>query len=213
VLALLGASLPSACGRSATANPVEAKLEREDLVAVTRLLRGAEPAVAREVASARAAWPLLLDGLPAHPSAAAAERILGAVSAAQHLPLPGLLAEPQAAALTGPASPLAGRYRDFQQLASASWRQIGFALTAVQAGSPRAAGFARATVALYIEGVYDAHYSLAETGTEAAGAYTTLGGAGELGRALGIDEVEQIERSYSPAADRLEPHARVKLGG
>ncbi len=211
-LAVLAALALTACGRAITANPVEARLAREDLVAVARALRSCEPAVQREVAATRAAWPLLVDGIPARVSASARTRILAAAIAGQALPLPALLAEPEAGALTGPASPLAGRYRDFQQLSSAGWRQIAADLGEIEHGPPRAARFARETVALDIEGVYDAHYSIAEVGKQVASAYKALGGAPVLGGALGAGEVQQLTESYSRSRDRLLPHERVKLG-
>lgn len=208
---LLG--LLSSCGRtSISTDPVQAKLEREDLVAVARALHAVEPGVAEEVAAARRAWPLLIDGLPNPVGVRARERILLAAEAAGRLALPALLSEREAAALTGPGSPLAGRYRDFQELCSASWRQIAVALHQAEAGPPSAARYARANVGIYVEGVYDAHYSLAEAGRRVASAYQMLGGAPAFGAALTQAEVDQLEGFYTAAHDRLTPHERVKLG-
>jgi hypothetical protein len=199
------------CGRGRTATPAEARLEREDLVVVAHALRSAEEPVDREVAAARSAWPLLVDGLPRSISASVRARIGAAVQAAARLPLPALLGEREAAALTGPASPLAGRYRDFQQLCSDSWRLIGDALAEVRRGGA-AARFVRATAPLYIEGIYDSHYSLAETGKELLAAYETLGGAPAFGSSLTAREVRQLAESYARLRDRLQPHERVRLG-
>ena len=209
-LALLAAL--AGCASPPTSNPAEARLEREDFVAVARTLRALVPAVDGEVAAARAAWPFVLDGLPAHVGALARARILAAVRSAERLPLPALFTEQQAATLTGPGSPLAGRYRDFQQLNSASWRQIAVALAQIERGPARVASFARANAPIYIEGVYDAHYSIAETGRDVARGYETLGGAAMLGAVLGEREVRELEGSYTRAGDRLTPHERVKLG-
>ncbi len=191
---------------------MEAHLQREDLVAVARLLQSVEPAVDSEVAAARAAWPLVLDGLPAQIGAPARSRILAALESALRLPLPALLAERQAAALTGPGSPLAGRYRDFWGLCRDSWKQLAAALGEIEHGSPRAARFARATAALYIEGIYDAHYSIAEAGMQVMAAYKALGGAPVLGAVLSESAVAQLAASYTRARDELSPHERVRLG-
>jgi len=204
--------LPAGCGKPRTAVPAEARLEREDLVAVAHALRSAEGGVEREVAAARAAWPFLIGGIPTRQTATARSRIEAAVRAAGELPLPALLDEGQAAALTGPGSPLAGRYRDFQELCSTSWRLIGDALAEIERGPASAARFARANVALYIEGVYDAQYSLGETGMEMLAAYKTLGAAPVFAALLTPGEVAQIAQTYSRSRERLQPHERVKLG-
>ena len=192
--------------------PAEAKLEREDLVAVTRALRSAQPAVESETAAARAAWPYLIDGIAARPPASARAHIEAAVRAARALPLRAVMAEPEASALTGPGSPLAGRYRDFQKLCSASWRMIGHALKEIDGGTAAAASFTRENVALYIEGVYDAQYSLAETGADLQAAYNTLGAAPVFGSLLTQRQIASLARTYSPSLVRLQPHERVKLG-
>jgi len=61
------AVLLAGCG-SGSANastPAAERLQREDLVAVARGLRQAEPSARREMAAARIAWPLVANGLPA----------------------------------------------------------------------------------------------------------------------------------------------------
>jgi hypothetical protein len=212
-LALALAALTLAgCGKASSANPVEARLQREDFVAVARVLQGVEPAVDSEVAAARAAWPFILDGLPAQIGARARARILAAVESALRMPLPALMAERQAAALTGPGSPLAGRYRDFWGLCRDSWKQLAAALGEIEHGSPRAARFARATAALYVEGIYDAHYSIAEAGEQVSAAYQTLGGAPVLGAVMSERAVGQLAASFTRPRDELSPHERVKLG-
>ena len=199
------------CGKKA-ATPAEAQLEREDLVAVARALRSVETPVARATAAAKAAWPLLLDGVPAAPSAAQAAGIEAAVRSASAVPLPALFGEQESASLTGPASSLAGRYRDYEQLSSASWKQIGAALAAARGGSRSASAFARANAPLYIEGIYDAQYSLGETSKSLLDAYKTLGGTKTLGAALSEAEVLQLARTYTRAQERLQARARVRLG-
>ena len=199
------------CGKKRTATPAETRLEREDLVAVARALKSVERPVEQETASTTAAWPFVLDGVPSRPSSTARRQIGSAVKNAAALPLPALLSEQGAASLTGPASPLAGRYRDFQELASASWKQLGAALGVVERGGSGAA-FARANAPLYIEGIDDAHYSLGETAKEVMEAYETLGGAAVLGAVLSEREVQQLAQTYSRSRERLQPRPRVKLG-
>lgn len=181
-------------------------------MAVAKALREVEGSVSHEVAAARAAWPVVLGGIPSHLSAEQRSRIEAAADSAARVPLPALLGERGAAALTGPASPLAGRYRDFVELSATSWKLIAAAVREIEDGAPAAAKFARATVALYIEGVYDAHYSLGETGQLVLAAYKTLGGAGVMGPSLTQAEVDELVGSYSRGRDRVEPHERVKLG-
>ena len=86
----------------------------------------------------------------------------------------------------------------------------GAALAAVLPFS--AARFARANVALYIESVYDAHFSLAQIGKHLLAAYKTLGGGGAFGASLTPAEVDALARAYSEGQDRLYPHVGVRFG-
>ena len=72
--------------------------------------------------------------------------------------------------------------------------------------------FARANVALYIESVYDAHFTLAQIGKKVLDGYGKLGDGKAFGAALVTDEVEALARAYSEAKDRLHPHVGVRLG-
>ena len=65
-------------GASSVKSPASERLQREDLVSVSRGLRQAQSSVQQEMAAARIAWPLVANGLPA------------SIPAATHeVPLPG----------------------------------------------------------------------------------------------------------------------------
>jgi hypothetical protein len=209
---LSGAAIAAAgCGADQHLTAQELRLERADLLAVSRTLSAVEPSVASEVAATKAAWPLVVNGLPAE-TITARTAIGAATERAAAIRLPGLFEERQAASLTGPGSSLAGLFRSFSILATRGWRLIGAAIEEIEHGSPAAARFARANVALYIESVYDAHYGLAQIGKQLAADYEKLGGAGAFGASLTHAEVTALADAYSEAADRLHPHTGVRLG-
>jgi len=197
-------------GKHATAQ--EQQLERADLVAAAHTLRGAEASVGSEVEAAKAAWPLVSDGVPAHPSASWRAAVALADRRAGAMRLPALFAERGAASLTGPASGLAGTFRSFGVLSARGWRLIDAAGGEVQHGDALVARFARENVALYVECVYDAHFGLAQLGKRVLKAYKTLGGSKAFGSSLTQAEVDGLAAFYSEASDRLHPRARVRLG-
>jgi len=200
-------------GSSTTAivKPVT-RLEREDFVSVVHALAGAEPAMAKEVAATKSAWQLVANGLPRRPSAGTRVTIETAGEAAAKLKLPALFGEREAAALTGPGSGPVGLFRTFVGLSSRGWQLIGSSIEAIEHGSPAAARFARANVALYIESVYDAHFSVAQIGKQIDAGYERLGGAAAFGWLLTEPEVGQLVETYSEANARLHPHVGVQLG-
>ncbi|MGA2455001.1 MAG: hypothetical protein ABSG93_15930 [Solirubrobacteraceae bacterium] len=213
LLMLSGAALAiGGCGASRGATPQSQRLQRADLVVVSRALTEREPSVRREVAATKAAWPLIAHGLPADPGASSHPAIRAAIERAAALTLPGVLDEHQAAAVTGPGSSIVGVFRVYSLLATRGWQLIGAAIEQVEHGSPAAARFAHANVALYIESVYDAHYSLAQIGKRLLAGYKKLGGAAEFGTSLTQSEVDALAGTYSEANDRLYPHATVRLG-
>ncbi|MGO8906393.1 MAG: hypothetical protein ACLQMH_12325 [Solirubrobacteraceae bacterium] len=206
---LIGAA---GCGGShQTSTPAELRLQRADLVAVSRELQALEGPVAREVAPARAAWPLVAKGLARAP-ASAQPSISAAATAAASIRQPQLFDEANASSLTGPASVLAGQFRTFDGLATRGWQLIGAAIAQIDSGPPSAARFARENVALYIDSVYDGHFTLAQVGKALALAYAKLGGAAAFGRALSPAEVQALSSAYSEPTVRLEPHPTVRLG-
>ena len=212
---LSGALFTAGCaGASAKApsTPAALALEREDVVAVSRALQGVEQPIAREVAATKTAWPLVVNGLPARSTAIARPAITAAAESAQKIRVPALFGKSEAAYLTGPASQLAGVFATFSGLATRGWQLIVADIEAIEHGSPRAARFARANVALYIDSVYDGQFALAQIGKKLLDAYHKLGGPAAFGTTLTQAEVDALAGAYSEAADRLHPHVGVRLG-
>jgi hypothetical protein len=201
----------SGCGTAGITTPAAQRLQREDLVAVCRALKSTQRSVSVELAAAKPAWRLIVNGLPAT-AASARPSVAAATASSQAVEVPALLSESQAVSLTGPAAQLAGLFRSFVALTSRGWKLIGAAITQVDHGSPASARFARENVPLYIESVYDGHFSLAQTGKKLLDAYRKLGGPAAFGSALTEGEVDALVRAYSEAADRLHPHVGVRLG-
>jgi hypothetical protein len=213
---LLGVAVAGALfgcgGKSST--PAELRLQREDLVAVSRALATVERPVAIEVAAAKRAWPLIVNGLPTGAAALASTRapIAAATTSATNIPMPPLLGEAQADSLTGTGAGLAGLFRNYIGLSTRGWTLIGAAIDQIEHGSPAGARFARENVALYIESVYDGHFDLAQIGKHLTEGYRKLGGPTAFGSALTQAEVQQIAGSYSEATARLHPHVGIRLG-
>ena len=215
LLLLSGALLAAGCGggtATTTSSPAAQRLQREDLIAVSRALQSLEQPIAHEVAASRAAWPLVVNGL--HPATLAAARpvITAAAESAARVRPPGALEESQAASLTGPASQLAAQLSAFNGLSTRGWKLILAAIDSIERGSPAGARFARENVALYIDSVYDGHFSLAQIGKKLESGYRMLGGQVAFGGALSQAEVDALASAYSEAADRLHPHVGVRLG-
>ena len=200
------------CGSGPHATVPESRLERGDLVAVAHALSAEAPTVQSEVQATKAAWPLIIDGLPADIRKLPHTPVRVATERASALRLPSLFGEHQAASLTGPATSLAGTFREYYLLTGRGWRLISAAIEQSERGPAAAASFARANAALYIESVYDAHFALAQIGKQMPIDYERLGGAAAFGSLLTPSEVDALARSYSEANDRLQPRARVRLG-
>jgi hypothetical protein len=201
----------SGCGGGGeSSTPAELKLEREDLIAVARALRAAEGPVAGEVATAKRAWPLIAGGLPAGSSARVP--VAAAQAAAARIAMPAPMQEASAGSLTGPAARLAGLFRSYLLLSTRGWTLTGAAIDQAGRGSPAAASFARMNAGLYIESVYDGHFTLAQTGKQLLESYRMLGGPRAFAGSLSQDEVNALASSYSEAAIRLHPHVAERLG-
>ncbi len=202
------------CGSaSKQATPAAQKLQREDLLAVARALRSVQQPVAQEVSATKAAWPLIVNGLPG--DVAALSRTTQAMQAARiaaQLKVPPLFSEAQVSRLGGPASQLAGIFRSYVLLSSRGWKLLDASFAQIVSGTPAGSRFARENAPLYIESIYDAHLALAQIGTKLLAGYEKLGGAGSFGSALSQAEVDALARAYSEAGDRLHPHVGVRLG-
>lgn len=214
MLLLLSSALLMAggCGGKKAPSPAAVSLRRADLIAVAHALKSVEGPVAGEVAATKAAWPLVANGLPAENTATARPAIAAAAAGAARIKVPGLMDEAQAVSLTGPASPLAGLFGNFDKLATRGWTLIGAALDQIEHGSPASARFARENVALYIESVYDGHFILAQIGKQLPDGYRALGGPAAFGSALTQREVDALAGAYSQASVRLYPHVGTRLG-
>jgi hypothetical protein len=206
-LALLGG-----CGSSRTATPAATHLEREDFAAVSRTLARMAGPIGSEVSATKAAWPAVANGLPATLDARSRAAIQAAQASAGRVRLPALFGEVRSASLTGPAAHLAGLARSYQGLAARGWQMILAAIAAGEHGPPGAAHFARSNVALYIESVYDGHFTLAQIGKQLLAGYSALGGPSAFGSLLSAAEVDALAKTYSEANDRLHPHVGVRLG-
>ena len=200
------------CGAGRTASAAELRLEREDLIAVSRALQTVAAPVAGEVAATKIAWPLVANGLPSDRGATAAPAIATAAESAASIRVPALLQEAQAVSLTGPAATVAGSFRSYAGLSTRGWELIEASLKEILGGSPAAARFARENVDLYIDSVYDGHFSLAQIDKQLRAGYRKLGGQAAFGESLTQAEVDALANTYSEATDRLHPHVGVKLG-
>jgi hypothetical protein len=200
------------CGSHSSATPQAEQLERADLVDVSQALIAAAPAVEREVSATKAAWPLIAHGLPDDIHALPRPTIQTAIERTRELKLPTLFEEGEAASITGPGSTLASLFRGFVTLGGRGWKLIGAAIDEIEHGSPAAARFARANVALYIESVYDAHFELAQIGKKLLKDYKDQKGPEAFGETLTQAQVDGLAQTYSEPSDRLYPHTGVKLG-
>jgi hypothetical protein len=200
------------CGASHSATPAAMRVERTDLITVCHTLSAVEPAVASEVAATKAAWPSLINGLPPTPTVASRALITTAAARATALRIPVLFEERQSASLTGRSATVAGLFRTYSRLAMHSWMMVNAAIAQVEHGPPVAARFASANVALYIESIYDAHFTLAQIGKQLLTGYKNLGGATAFGGSLTQAQVNKLAGAFSEPSDRLYPHAAVRLG-
>jgi len=198
-------------GAGQNTNPARLRLEREDLVAVIHALEHARASVSIEVAATKAAWPLIAHGLPAT-TASVREPVRAAAAGAARLAVPAILGEAQQSTLTGPGAGLASLFRSFDAVAPRSWQMIAAAIGSIEHGSQAAARFARANVALYIEGVYNGHFVLAQIGKPLLSDYHKLGGPAAFGGSLSDSEVSALAAAYSQTTDVLHPHVVAHLG-
>jgi hypothetical protein len=200
-------------GTSRESTPVALKLQREDLAATSRALKSATGPVVSEVAATKAAWALIANGLPADARGLAnSPSIAAATQAAARLRMPVLFGEARARSLTGPAAQLAGLFRSYALLSERGWKLLGAQFAQIESGTPAAARFARENAPIYIESIYDGHFTLAQVGKKLRAAYDKLGGPAAFANTLTQGEVDALARTYSEASDRLHPHVAVRIG-
>jgi hypothetical protein len=188
------------------------ELQRQDLAAVSRALAASQSSVGQAVADGKRAWPLVVNGVSGDMSATPRLFIAAAGASAAMVKVPPLLEEAQAVSLTGPASQLAGLFRDYSGLTSRGWKMIAASIDQIEHGPPASARFARDNVALYIESVYDGNFTLAQIGKQLREGYRRLGGPAAFAGKLSQQQVNALASAYSEAADRLQPHVGVRLG-
>ena len=198
------------CGSSGHATEAGLRLQREDLISAVRALEQSSREVAGETAATKVAWRYVANGLSSSPSGAEAAAIAKATRVASALKLPSVFDESSASGLTGPAASISGAFRSFHGLTGRGWQMISYTLE--RSAGRTGAGFARANVALYIESVYDGHFSLAQIGKKLLAGWEKLGGTGAFGASLPRAEVERLAGLYSERSFRLHPHDGVKLG-
>jgi hypothetical protein len=207
---LLAGILLGGCSKG-TNQPALA-LSREDLLATSSALELAAARTTAEVTATKQAWPALADGLPRAIAPATRRAVDAAAAGAAGIRVPALLTWPRAGSLTGPSAEIAGLFRTYALLSKRGWSQIAAAVREIQGGAPPGARFARENVALYIESVYDGHFTLAQIGNKLLAGYRALGGARAFGAQLPPARVSALARAYSEARDRLHPHVGVRLG-
>ena len=197
---------------SSSSSDPAAKLQRQDLAAVSRALARTQSSVGEAVTAGKRAWPLVVNGLSADMSATPRLPIAAAGASAARVKVPPLLEEGQAVSLTGPAAQLAGLFRTYIGLTSRGWKMIAASMDQIEHGPPASARFARDNVALYIESVYDGNFTLAQIGKHLRKGYRKLGGPATFAGNLSEQQVNALASAYSEAADRLHPHVGVRLG-
>ncbi len=120
------------CGGT-QATPAQLRLEREDLIAISRALRRVEPSVTHELVAAKSAWPLIANGLPGGPLHAVRAHVKTAAQSATGIAMLALFGEAQAASLTGPTALLAGLFRTYRGLTTRGWQLTGSAIDEIEA--------------------------------------------------------------------------------
>jgi hypothetical protein len=198
-------------GRSAS-SAHELALARADLIAVCGALAQARGQVGAETAASKRAWRLVAHGLPGALAPAQREQVLGAATAAAAVAAPPPLGEADAMRLTGAAAEIAGLFDSYMLLSARGWRMIVAAIGEIAQGPPAAARFARENAALYIDSVYDGHFTLAQVSRKLLAGYRKLGGEAAFGQALAPQLVGALAGAYSEAVERLHPHATVRFG-
>jgi hypothetical protein len=198
------------CG-SHRPRPAALRLERTDLVLLSRALERLEIPIRSELTAARAVWPALNPGLPQGPVPAATQQGIATAGArAQAVTLPPFVTKPNI--LTGPAAAIGALLDDYTLLAQRGWKLTGAAASPSTRPTDASLRFLRTNAGLYIYCIYDAHFDLSLIGKQLQHAYHTLGGPPALAHSLTQPQLEALARVYSPPSVRLEPHPPSSLG-
>ncbi len=187
----------------------ELALQRSQLALISRQLLPLEHAAQSEALAARATWPSIAAGLPAHPGPRLAERAASANAAAQALPTPAFVEVRHE--LVGAGERIAATFADFEMLTRRSWAHVDQALGALQHGPASVASFERANAGLYINSIYDAHFEASMIGEHVLSTYRRLGGPQAFGSSLTRAQVHSIYVTFSPQTLRLAPHLWKQL--
>lgn len=189
--------------------PTELALQRSQLALISHQLLPLENAVQSEALAARAAWPSIAAGLPAHPGPRLAQQVAFARAAAQALATPAFVEIRHE--LIGPGQRIAAAFGDFELLAQRGWAHVNQAVGALRHGPAAVASFERANAGLYINGIYDAHFEVSQIGEHVLSTYRRLGGPQEFGSSLTRAQVHSIYVTFSQQALRLTPHLWKQL--
>jgi hypothetical protein len=191
----------------------EYALERAQFEQVADELQEVQGAVHREVATSRAVWPLVYNGLPRRIGARLQSGVKAASDVAGALPAPRFMA--RQATLTGPASGIAGLYEDYDRLAERGWRLTETGVSGIVSGPVSVARFVRANSSLYIDAIYDGHFDLSLIGKKLLDGYEKIEKLGTQKKFAGIDgfgarltqrEVQALAAAYSIPAVGVQPH-------
>lgn len=212
LLASGAAAAAAGCGSSHPATPEGLQVQREDLVAAVHALREARPEIDREVTATKAVWPSILHGLPAEAATLPGAKLAAAEREAASLRIPVVFQEANSQGLTGPAFGIAALLRSSVVLVMKAWQMIGYSIGQIEHGTPAQASFARKTVNLYIESVYDADFGLAQLGKKVTKGYEQLKGPEAFGPTLTEGEVKRLAGLFSEPRYRLYPHETVRFG-
>lgn len=201
-LAVLALVLASSGGESHT--PTELAVQRKHLALVSRQLLSLQASVRREAAAARATWPSIAKGMPAHVGGRLAAEASTASALAAAMPTPQFVEIRHE--LLGPATRIAALFGEFELLVQRGWAHVDQTAASLREGATTVARFERANAGLYIDSIYDGNFDVSLIGERVLHSYERLGAAKAFGASLTPAQVKSIVAAYSPSAELLTPH-------
>jgi len=207
--AVVAGVLIAVLGEGKSAGEAELGQQRAHLALVAGELYELEAPLRREVSAARAVWGQIYTGLPGSVSDRLLREISEANAAAAAIPQPQFVQ--MIPELTGPGARVARLFHSFLLLSTRGWSHIQEAAEALRSGSPSRKQFARRTVGLYIDSVYNALFDLTTIGEKTLVSYERFGGGQVFGSALTPSQAQSIAKTFSPEADELKPHEWQRL--